>query len=639
MKRSHPFSFPITLRRPPRLRGFAWIRGLSWIRDLGFGCLARGDGEWLDRPRLSLPPSPEHVRANSPVEFTQDYLFPSPPYDGHPYRPTRRTSSRKSEGTGLTPEDVKELRRATDLALRATKHTARAVGRPMAGSVATERHLWLNLTEISEKEEVFLLDAPISQSGLFGEAISGYQWRNSAPPRRRTFTKCMDAALAPLRLQGIRVLNYLDNWLILAHSRELVSCHRDIVLCHSHSLGLRMNAKKSVLLPSQRTMFLGVHLDSIQMQACLAPARISNFTACLARFKLGRHVSVGSLPQAARPHGSGLSCVAPRVASHEAIPLVDKGAEVTPHCTSHSPYQGVARLLSIPFTMAGPRFSSERGKNRCDSPSPYGRDGRINDGLGSSLRRQTGERGMDRRVPLLAHKLPGTQGCLPGFDVFSPRPRGASYHSQDGQHAGCVPHKLSGRFTVAHPRQACAPSSPWSQYKFLSLRAVHVPGILNLAADFLSRQKLRPGEWMLNHQTVSQIWDLFGKAEVDLFASQESSQCQLWFSLSSPTTLGIDAFAHPWPNVMLYAFPPIKLIPAVLCRVKVSSARLLLIAPFWPSQTWFSELTPLLYRSTWEIPIRRDLLSQLQSRIWHPQPELWKLWVWPIQGQGLWWMF
>ncbi len=27
---------------------------------------------------FSLPPSPEHVRANSPVEFTHDYLFPSP---------------------------------------------------------------------------------------------------------------------------------------------------------------------------------------------------------------------------------------------------------------------------------------------------------------------------------------------------------------------------------------------------------------------------------------------------------------------------------------------------------------------------------------------------------------------------------
>ncbi len=88
----------------------------------------------------------------------------------------------------------------------------------------------------------------------------------------------------------------------------------------------------------------------------------------------------------------------------------------------------------------------------------------------------------------------------------------------------------------------------WSQDKFLSLRAVHVPGVLNLAADFLSRQKLKPGEWMLNRQTVSQIWDLFGKAEVDLFASQESSQCPLWFSLNFPTTLGIEAFACPSPS-------------------------------------------------------------------------------------------
>jgi hypothetical protein len=76
------------------------------------------------------------------------------------------------EGEGLTPEAVKELRKATDLALRATKHTARAVGRSMAGSVAAERHLWLNLTEIRDKDKSFLLDAPISHSGLFGEAVN-----------------------------------------------------------------------------------------------------------------------------------------------------------------------------------------------------------------------------------------------------------------------------------------------------------------------------------------------------------------------------------------------------------------------------------------------------------------------------------
>ncbi len=166
------------------------------------------------------------------------------------------------------------------------------------------------------------------------------------------------------------------------------------------------------------------------------------------------------LPQAVEPHGSGLPCVDPRVASHEAVPLVDEGAEVTPHFTSYSPYQGVAQLLSTPFNVARPRFSPERGENGCDPPSPYDHDGRINDRLVRGLRRQTGERGVEGRVPLLAYKLPRTQGCLPGFEVFSPRSRGVSYHSQDGQYGGCVPHKPSRRFTVAHPGQACVLSSP-----------------------------------------------------------------------------------------------------------------------------------------------------------------------------------
>ncbi len=76
------------------------------------------------------------------------------------------------EGEGLTPEAVKELRRATDLVLRTTKHTARAVVRFMAGLVSAERHLWLNLTDIKEKDKTFLLDAPISKHGLFGESVT-----------------------------------------------------------------------------------------------------------------------------------------------------------------------------------------------------------------------------------------------------------------------------------------------------------------------------------------------------------------------------------------------------------------------------------------------------------------------------------
>ncbi|KAL0185521.1 hypothetical protein M9458_017191, partial [Cirrhinus mrigala] len=44
----------------------------------------------------------------------------------------------------------------------------------------------------------------------------------------RTFTKCMDAALAPLQLQGIRILNYIDDWLILAQTVQMAVKHQDV---------------------------------------------------------------------------------------------------------------------------------------------------------------------------------------------------------------------------------------------------------------------------------------------------------------------------------------------------------------------------------------------------------------------------
>ncbi|MCI4382168.1 hypothetical protein PGIGA_G00260670 [Pangasianodon gigas] len=101
----------------------------------------------------------------------------------------------------------------------------------------------------------------------------------------RTFTKCVDAALAPMQLQGIRILNYIDDWLILAHSEQMAARHRDVVLAHMKELGLRLNAEKSVLSPAQRTAYLGVVWDSTTMQARLSPARIESVLTAVARVK------------------------------------------------------------------------------------------------------------------------------------------------------------------------------------------------------------------------------------------------------------------------------------------------------------------------------------------------------------------
>lgn len=53
----------------------------------------------------------------------------------------------------------------------------------MAAMVVTERHLWINLTSIIERDKAFLLDSLILPSGLFGNAVSTVVNRYQAAKR------------------------------------------------------------------------------------------------------------------------------------------------------------------------------------------------------------------------------------------------------------------------------------------------------------------------------------------------------------------------------------------------------------------------------------------------------------------------
>ncbi len=90
------------------------------------------------------------------------------------------------EESGPAHAAFKELRSATNLALRATKMMAQAIGRSMTSLMEFEDHLWLTLTEI----KVPLLHSTISPTGLFGRlklrgdcafSIAGPNLWNSLP--------------------------------------------------------------------------------------------------------------------------------------------------------------------------------------------------------------------------------------------------------------------------------------------------------------------------------------------------------------------------------------------------------------------------------------------------------------------------
>ncbi len=82
------------------------------------------------------------------------------------------------------PGVLQELRTATDLALRATKVTARALGQTMSTLVVQERHLWLTLADMRESDKHRFLDSPISQAGLSGEAVEDFAQQFSAAQKQ-----------------------------------------------------------------------------------------------------------------------------------------------------------------------------------------------------------------------------------------------------------------------------------------------------------------------------------------------------------------------------------------------------------------------------------------------------------------------
>ncbi|KAL0181950.1 hypothetical protein M9458_021325, partial [Cirrhinus mrigala] len=127
----------------------------------------------------------------------------------------------------------------------------------------------------------------------------------------RVFTKLAEGALAPLWGQGICILNYLDDWLIIAHSRDLLCQHRDLVLQHFSHLGLRVNWEKSKHLFSRHGAGFGQHDSTSHERARTVNAELSK------TLQTQNSGPSQILPEAPGAYGSRNRCNATRLAPYE----------------------------------------------------------------------------------------------------------------------------------------------------------------------------------------------------------------------------------------------------------------------------------------------------------------------------------
>ncbi len=446
----------------------------------------------------------------------------------------------------------------------------------------------------------------------------------------RVFTKVAEAALVPMREQGVRILNYLDDWLILAQSQDKLCEHRDWVLSHLSQLGLRVNWEKSKLSPTQRISFLGMELDSVSQTARLTQERAQSVLNCLNTFKSRTAVPLKQF-QRLLGHMAATAAVTPlgllhmRPLQHWLHGRIPRWAwqcgthrvQVTTACR-----QTLTPWSDLSFLRAGvPLEQVSRHAVVYTDASTTGWGATFNWLAVSGVWTGPQLHWHINCLELLAVRL--------ALIRLKSRLRGEHVLVHTDNTATVAYINRQGGLRSRRMSQLARHLVLWSQKHLRSLRAIHIPGLLNRAADELSRAAL-PREWRLHPQTVQLMWRRFGPAQVDLFASLETSHCQLFFSLTEGT-LGTDALAHSWPRgLRKYAFPPVSLLAQTLCKIREDEEQVLLVAPYWPTRTWFPELMLLVTAPPWQIPLRKDLLTQRRGTLWHPRPDLWKLHVWSL---------
>ena len=447
----------------------------------------------------------------------------------------------------------------------------------------------------------------------------------------QVFTRLMAPISAILHRYGIRMLRYLDDWLILTESRTTCIRARDRLLHLCEELGLQVNLRKSSLVPSQDMTYLGMQILSVRFVAKPTETRVVNLLNIIEEF-LSSPDPPAALWRRLLGHLSSLT-------------LLVKG--------------GMLRMRSLQLRLR----SKWNFRDDClrISWDPLCQE----DLLWWSWAIQQLE-GVDLSLPVpdLSFYSDASDVCWGAIvgehqvsGVWTPSQREVSINLremmavQNGllQFSSFLRGKTIALFcdNVTYLRRSGGTRSQvlflkareillWAKSMQIMILPQFIQGSLNTRADLLSRPNLVIGsEWTLHQEVVQDLLHQW-PAIIDLFATSLTARLPVFFAPAwEPKAAGVDAFLQPWDNIQAYAFPPIAIIRRVLLKLRASHhCDLTLIAPFWPQREWFPDLLELLSDIPIELPKRRDLLRQPHFHRFHENLPMLRLTAWRLSSDS-----
>ena len=158
----------------------------------------------------------------------------------------------------------------------------------------------------------------------------------------------------------------------------------------------------------------------------------------------------------------------------------------------------------------------------------------------------------------------------------------------------------------------------WCIERNIWLTADYVPSSQNIA-DVESRHFNDNVEWMLCKNIFNSITKMWGTPEIDMFASRLNKQISKFVSWKpDPDSQFVNAFSVSWTDMYFYAFPPFSVLGRCIQKIHRDKAECILIAPIWPTQSWYTILLQLLIDHPVILPLKDNLLTIPQSEKVHP---------------------
>ena len=413
----------------------------------------------------------------------------------------------------------------------------------------------------------------------------------SAP---RVFTKLLKPVLARLRHQGVRIIMYLDDMLIMSQSKDELERQLSQTTALPEGLGFVINKKKSLLLPTQSIQFLGFVVDSKEMSVRLTEEKVAQITATCRRVQQAGSLS---LRQLARLIGK-MTATIPAI--HQA-PLWYRGLQRLKNQTlqvsqSFETTVTVNQEAALDLDwwsirtnlLTGKKIQSREPDMTIETDASMLGWGAVCAGVRTGgLWSQVENRNHINYLELLAATF-----AVKSFAKFT---RNAHIlMKMDNRTAIFYANRMGGTHSLKLSNLAIQ-LWQWCLERNLTLVAEHLPGVDNCIADEESRTIHSTTEWKLQRSTFQLLIQTFGTCDVDLFATRLNTQLEKFVSWRpDPEAIGADALQLTWTNWKGYAFPPFCLIGKCLKKVREDKALLVLVAPVWRSQPWYPALLELL---------------------------------------------